>query len=344
MVYVLSNELFMTNYNPLVSICIPVFNREKLILETVEVIRKQSYKNIEIIILDNNSEDSTFEIIRKKYKDISNISLFKNDVNIGERASMNRLIDIANGELIAIFHSDDIYNQNIIKESVNAFNNFPTIAMTSSYGQKINQAGIVIDEYKIPNTLIKNTVVLFDDLFKAILRQDNVIMSPSVVVRKDIYKELGTFSLDEGIARAADYELWLRISEKYPIKLINQKLMDWREHEAQLSNESMRQYEQIPHMIKVYEQFNEKYKKKYSKYLNKYTIKKLFYHSVKLNSLNEFKKSDNILYFLKSYKNCVDNFTFYDKVKIGLLTFMNKFLIRINFELIKAFRNFFKSQ
>jgi len=321
--------------NPLVSICIPTFNREKHILESIESIRKQSYKNLEIIIVDNDSQDKTYEMIKENYQHVTNIHVYKNDSNIGSARNFNRCIDLANGELIGIFHSDDVYHINIVQESVSMFKEYPEIGMTSTYGNKIDIHGVVIDDYEIPKSLIDFPTIKFNDLFKAILQKDNVIMSPSVIVKKDVYDQLGKFPTTFNFTY--DYDHWLQISEKYPIKLINKKLMSWREHEAQESSD-IRNYEKIPEMISVYERWNDKYNNKYSKYLNKFITKILFYNSTKLNSLGEFEKSINVLKVLKNY---VSNITLDGKAKISILILLNKFSIKVNLKLFKPIRSLF---
>jgi len=321
--------------NPLVSICIPVYDREKHIIDAVDSIKNQSYKNIEIIILDNNSQDKTYEIIEKNYQHVSNVHIYKNDSTITIARNWNRCIDFANGELIGIFHSDDVYHVNIVQESVSMFNEYPEIGMTSTYGNKIDIHGVVIDDYKIPKSLIDIPTIKFNDLFKAILQKDNVIMTPSVIVKKDVYDQLGKFPTT--LAQSMDYDLWLQISEKYPIKLINKKLMSWREHESQESSE-IRNYEKIPEIISVYERWNVKYNNKYSKDLKKYITKGLFYNSAKLNTLGEFEKSSNLLNYLK--KN-LTNIAIDAKVKITILVLLNKLSIKLNLKLIKDIKVYF---
>jgi glycosyltransferase involved in cell wall biosynthesis len=329
------NRNFMVSDFPLVSICFPTYNREKHVLEAIESIRGQSYKNIEIIIVDNDSKDKTFEIIEKNYQHVSNVHIYKNDSTITIARNWNRCIDFANGELIGIFHSDDVYHVNIVQESVSMFNEYPEIGMTSTYGNKIDMHGVVIDDYKIPKSLIDIPTIKLDDLFKEILQKDNVIMTPSVIVKKDVYDQLGKFPTT--LAQSMDYDLWLQISEKYPIKLINKKLMSWREHESQESSD-YRNYEKIPEMISVYERWNDKYNNKYSKYLNKFITKILFYNSTKLNTLGEFEKSINVLKYLKNY---VSNITLDGKAKISILILLNKFSIKVNLKLFKRIRNLF---
>jgi len=160
-------------------------------------------------------------------------------------------------------------------------------------------------------------------------------MTPIINSKKDVYDQLGKFPTTFNFSY--DYDHWLQISEKYPIKLINKKLMSWREHEAQESFD-IRNYEKIPEMILVYKRWNDKYNNKYSKYLNKFITKILFYNSTKLNSLGEFEKSINVLKVLKNY---VSNITLDRKAMISILILLNKFSIKVSLKLFKTIKSLF---
>lgn len=91
-----------------VSILIPVYNRENLIEETVQSALKQTYENIEIIIVDNQSTDKTWEVLQKLILKDNRIRIFQNDTNIGPVRNWKRCIDEANGEYGKILWSDDL--------------------------------------------------------------------------------------------------------------------------------------------------------------------------------------------------------------------------------------------
>jgi len=90
----------------LVSIVMPLYNCEDYVLDAVKSILNQTYKNIELIICDDASTDSSFEICAKI--DDDRVTLIRNDINIGNRETLNRLFGHARGEYIAIMDSDDI--------------------------------------------------------------------------------------------------------------------------------------------------------------------------------------------------------------------------------------------
>lgn len=106
-------------YNgPLVSILIPVFNREKIIEETIDCALKQTYKDIEIIIVDNCSSDNTYEIISKKYMLYDNVHIFRNSTNIGPVYNWQECLSKAKGEYLKILWSDDLISEDFVAASV----------------------------------------------------------------------------------------------------------------------------------------------------------------------------------------------------------------------------------
>jgi len=92
---------------PLVSICMPVYNAENTITETIHSILEQTYGNMEILIVDNASTDNTPSLL-KEFND-PRLKIYWNDVNIGAEKNFSKAVHLASGEYIAIFHSDDLY-------------------------------------------------------------------------------------------------------------------------------------------------------------------------------------------------------------------------------------------
>jgi len=104
--------------NKLVSILIPVYNREKYIEETVQSALNQTYKNIEIIVVDNQSTDNTWEILQKLASQDERIKIFQNKTNIGPVKNWKRCIDEATGEYGKILWSDDLIAPEFLEKTV----------------------------------------------------------------------------------------------------------------------------------------------------------------------------------------------------------------------------------
>lgn len=106
---------------PLVSILIPTYNREKLIEETIRSALSQTYENIEIVVVDNCSTDGTFNKLLELSKVDQRIRIFQNSSNVGPVRNWKRCIDEARGDLVKILWSDDLIEPTFVEEAVPAF-------------------------------------------------------------------------------------------------------------------------------------------------------------------------------------------------------------------------------
>jgi glycosyltransferase involved in cell wall biosynthesis len=214
--------------DPLVSVCIPTYNAEKTISRTVQSIINQTYSRLEIIICDNASVDNTLKIIRE-FKD-KRISIYSNDANIGAENNWSRCIEIAQGNYIAIYHSDDLYTPEIVEEQVRTLEGNPQVGAVFTDANRVDEHGNVCGHGKLPlgspgNYDHKN--YFFGEIFSMILRYGNFLICPSAMVRADIYKKMAPFNYDM-FGTSADLDMWLRISKYFAISIINKPLMSYR--------------------------------------------------------------------------------------------------------------------
>lgn len=198
--------------DPLVSVIIPAYNAEKYIKDSIDSILNQTYKNIEIIVIDDGSTDNTKKIL-KGYED--KIRYFF-QVNKGPSSARNAGIGIAKGELIAYQDADDVSMRERIEKEVNYLLDNPTVAMVYS-GHKI----------VFPNDRVITILPPSHDNFS--LLQRNYIPCSSVMHRKSILDEVGLWN------ETIDWDLWIRISEKFEIGCIKECLYKYRKHDTSVS-------------------------------------------------------------------------------------------------------------
>jgi len=219
------------NNDVLVSVCIPTYNSARHLRESLDSIVNQTYPNKEIIVSDNASTDGSEEII-KEYVEKYKIKYYRNEKNIGGEANFTRCIELAQGEYIAVFHSDDIYKPEMVEKQVQAFQNNPSIGAVFTMANRINNSGKIIGVDKIPLELRNNGIYHFPEIFFSIMRNDNFLLCPSAMVKCKIYKELAPFNEDK-FNTSADLDIWLRILIKHPIAILDEKLMNRRFNDTQ---------------------------------------------------------------------------------------------------------------
>ena len=111
-----SRKIFKKNLNPKFSIIIPVYNQEKYIKRVIRSIQNQSYKNIEIIFVDDASKDNSVEEIKKYQIKDKRIKLIRHNVNKGTFITRNDGASISQGEYITFIDPDDLFYENILKK------------------------------------------------------------------------------------------------------------------------------------------------------------------------------------------------------------------------------------
>ena len=218
--------MLLNQNNPLVSICIPTYNSAEYLRESLDSIVNQTYPNKEIIISDNASTDET-EKIAKEYMEKHKVKYYRNEKNIGAEANFTRCVELANGEYIAVFHSDDLYLPDMVKKQVEAFQKSPTIGAVFTMASLINSKNEVIGKIKLPSKLKGKYVYDFPEIFFSVLENLNFLVCPSAMVRSKIYKELAPFN-EKRFKTSTDLDMWLRILQICSIAILNEYLIEHR--------------------------------------------------------------------------------------------------------------------
>jgi glycosyltransferase involved in cell wall biosynthesis len=187
-----------------ISIITVVYNNERTIRDALESVLLQSYKNIEYVVIDGNSNDGTVKIINEYY---DQLGYFVSESDHGLYDAMNKGIQASTGDVIGILNSDDLYQDlDVIASVMEEFNNDSQLDIL--YGNlvyvKTVDVGKVVRNWKSKS--------YYNNFFE----EANVPPHPSLFVRKKVYDQVGLFDLDYKIA--ADYEFMLRIFKKYNFK------------------------------------------------------------------------------------------------------------------------------
>ena len=206
-----------------ISVIIPTYNRKKYIKRAIDSVIRQSYKPFEIIVIDDGSTDGTYELIKKSYSS-SQISIEK-QINNGVSSARNKGVKLANGDWIAFLDSDDEWFENKLELQVREIKKSKTFMICHTNEIWIRN-GIRVNQMKKHQ---KYGGFIFEKCL------DMCRISPSsVMIRRCIFDEIGLF--DEDLIICEDYDLWLRISSKYPVLYLDSMLIKkFGGHEDQLS-------------------------------------------------------------------------------------------------------------
>ena len=202
--------------SPKISVVMSVYNAAQYLREAIDSILTQTLPDLEFIIINDGSKDSSSEII-KSYKD-SRIRFLENKSNIGLPKSLNKGIKIAKGNYIARQDADDISMPGRLKYQCDYLENNPEIGLVGSWWEYIDLDGDAFQIGQIPNNnyLIKKLMV------------ENNIKFPhgSVMLIKSSFDEIGGY--DERFHFTQDLDLWLRMSKVFDFASIELPLYKWR--------------------------------------------------------------------------------------------------------------------
>lgn len=288
-----------------VSVIIAAYNAERYIQGAIESALSQTYKDIELIVVDDGSIDRTAEIV-KNFD--SKVEYIRHTENKGLSAARNRGISKAKGEYIAFLDADDVWMPTKIEDQIGLFESNKDLALVYSNCYKINRLGIEMGMLFDPIKLHRGFV------FEKFL-SDSFIATSSVVMKKQVLNELGVF--DERLFVSQDFDLYLRVAEYHKIDFVGSPLVKYRIHPNALSSKERKLM--LEEAIKITRFYRDKISSKnpdLARRLDKRITKYMFYIAVWL--LEHAKRREAI----RAYLKCIKTKAFDRKIILGSVFFI----------------------
>jgi len=223
----------------LVSVILPVFNAELYLKESIDSILNQTYQNFELIIINDNSNDYSKQIILN-YND-KRIHYYENLKNEGLVFTLNRGLKIAKGIFIIRMDADDVSLPFRFKKQVDFLNLNQDVDLVGSLYYTIDKNGKVLNRVKYP---LKYEDIKFGLLF------NSVLCHPSIMFRRKLI-DLNYFIYENEYFPAEDYHLWTILIQNIKIGNINDYLILYRIHDSQISNQKIMEQSKIATNIRV---------------------------------------------------------------------------------------------
>lgn len=229
---------------PLVSVIIPAYNRMETIERSVNSVLNQTYKNIEIIVVDDGSIDDTLKMV--EHLNIGNMKILKQD-HRGANVARNLGISVAKGEFIAFQDSDDEWISDKLEKQIIYMLECgyeacycPFFLYEEDHNRVVFPSGYQ-DKQKYEKDLLE------------VLKVRNVISTQTLVIHRNIVSDVGIF--DEKIPRCQDYEYVIRIIQKKKIGYINEPLVKVYRTDNSISNDDDKQKEANIILLRKHEDF-----------------------------------------------------------------------------------------
>lgn len=220
---------------PTVSIVIPAYNVAPFIRETLDSVLAQSFKDYEVILINDGSPD-TAELESALEPYLSERVIYLKQENLGAAAARNAGLRRARGAYVAFLDADDYWMENYLAEQM-AF-----IGQPEGYDLVYADALLFGDSALAGRTYMEIAPSEGEVTFEKLVRDECNVITSGVLARRRVLLDVGLF--DEGLRRAQDYDLWLRLS-KAGARLGYQRkvLLRYRIHEGSLSGDALRQIE-----------------------------------------------------------------------------------------------------
>ncbi|MHA6249246.1 glycosyltransferase family 2 protein [Pontibacter sp. CAU 1760] len=208
----------MQTIKPIISVLMTSFNREKYIKEAIDSVLASTFRDFELIIVDDCSTDKTYKIASSIAAKDSRIKVYKNEINLGDYPNRNKAASYATGKYIKYLDSDDTISQKGLEIFVNMMEQFPEAAFALSLDSV----------YGLDRPIVKTPPEIFFEHFTG---KGIINCGPSgSVIRKCVFDNAGGFLEKRYIG---DTELWLRLSQENCLLILPSDLISWREHEGQ---------------------------------------------------------------------------------------------------------------
>jgi glycosyltransferase involved in cell wall biosynthesis len=219
---------------PLVSVVTPVLNAAGFIEETIRSVLAQDYPHIEYLVLDGGSTDGTLEVLERYRGRLDFVSM----PDGGTAEAVNRGFCRARGDILAWLGADDLYLPGAVSAAIAGFDADPAAAAVYGEGDWIGEDGRNLGRYP--------TVSPYSP---AAFRRECPICQPACFVRREALEAVG--GLDVSLHSAYDYDLWIRLSRRYPFRAIPQYLAQSRMHSRNKSlGQKQRMFEECIHLLR----------------------------------------------------------------------------------------------
>ena len=210
-----------------ISVLMAVFNGAQYLEATLQSILDQSFRNFELVIVDDASSDETPEILRKVSRFDSRVAVLTNPRNLKLASSLNRGLEACRSEYIARSDADDLYHPDRLRIQLDFMERNPKVGVVSSAFHRIDSSGNHLRTTIPPS---RNGEIKQALLFR------NCILHPGAMFRKSTVMDVGGY--DPDFDYAEDYDLWARLFDRTQFTQIREPLVSYRRHPQSIMNAS----------------------------------------------------------------------------------------------------------
>ena len=211
--------------HPLVTICIPTYNRAAELRRTLQTLKDQDYAPLDILISDNGSIDETEAVCREAASADARIRYVRHPKNIRLYGNHNFCLDQSRGEFLSFFHDHDERDPRIISTFVRFLQQHPEVGVVSSDWELIDEQGACIG---VRDHAVQAVTPGLQFIERTIASGRSSVGIPGALVRREAVE--GIRFDEQGPIGFGDFVVWCRLAERWSVGHLHERLWRWRQH------------------------------------------------------------------------------------------------------------------
>jgi len=216
-----------------------VYNAEKCLVEAIESVLNQTFKDFELIIINDASTDNSLNILKEYASRDPRIVLLNNEKNLGISGTRNKGIKISKGKYIAIQDSDDVSLKDRFSKQVDFLEKNPSVGVVGSYIQIINEKNEPLSIRKYPSQ---------DEKLRKSIFFCSPVAQPSSMIRSEVFIKVGLY--DKRYPPVEDLDLWFRMGSVYKFANIPEILLNYRYYPNSETTTKLKRMEKISNKLR----------------------------------------------------------------------------------------------
>jgi glycosyltransferase involved in cell wall biosynthesis len=210
----------------LVTVVIPCYNQAHFVGEAIESVLSQSYRNFEVVVVDDGSTDNTSEVASRYGEE--GVRLIRQE-NRGLAGARNTGIRHSRGEFLVFLDADDRLLPDALEAGLRCFEAHPECALVAGHSRFIDVDGLLRAEPRPPEPI-------GSDLYTALLERKYFVIPGAVMYRRGVIESVGAF--DTSLNATEDYDLYFRIAKKFPVYWHHEVVLEYRKHGASMTRKA----------------------------------------------------------------------------------------------------------
>lgn len=203
--------------NPKVSIVIPAYNSMAYLPEAVDSVRQQSFQDFEILVIDDGSTDDTCKWVSNLTN--NRIKLISQE-NQGCATARNNGVRASKGQYIAFLDADDIWESKKLEKQVSILDSFSNVGLVNTWISHVDSEGSSVGRLGIANAE--------GHVWELVVKDNPIMCGSAPMIRRQCLDQVGLF--DQSLSSAEDWDMWIRIAEKYEFAVVREPKVPYRIH------------------------------------------------------------------------------------------------------------------